>query len=235
MGAAVPQGRRRASDELAAAGGRKGRRDSRAEALHGCARGQGGSDHGRDPRGSVWGIAEAYLAEGAQVVVNSRSAEKGEKALAEMGAGDRALFIAGDASRRADVEAVVDGTIEHFGKLDIMVLNAGGVDNTASIVDMSDEEWDLRGQLQPQSHLLGDAAGAQAHAAPPVRPDHRHVVHRGQARQGRHRRVRGQQARHHRAREGGGSGGRHPGHHRERDLSGDRAHRAVLDDGPAHD
>jgi len=94
-------------------------------------------------RGLGRGIAEAYLREGAQVVVNSRNPDKGAKALAEMGAGDRAHFIAGDASRQADVEAVVDGTIERYGQLDIMVLNAGGVDNTQPVVDMSDEEWDF--------------------------------------------------------------------------------------------
>ena len=94
-------------------------------------------------RGLGRGIAEAYLREGAKVVVNSRSPEKGQKALAEMGAGDRAHFIAGDASKQADVEAVVDGTIEHFGQLDILVLNAGGVDNTKPIIEMPDEEWNF--------------------------------------------------------------------------------------------
>ena len=41
-------------------------------------------------RGIGRGIAEAFLAEGASVVVSGRSAEKGERALAEMGVGDRA-------------------------------------------------------------------------------------------------------------------------------------------------
>ena len=94
-------------------------------------------------RGLGRGIAEAYLREGALVVINSRSQEKGEKALAEIGAGDRVHFIAGDASHQADVEGVVDGTIERYGRLDVLVLNAGGVDNTKPIVEMSDEEWEF--------------------------------------------------------------------------------------------
>ena len=41
------------------------------------------------------GIAEAYLAEGASVAVMARNAEKAEKMLAEVGAGNRLIFIQG--------------------------------------------------------------------------------------------------------------------------------------------
>ena len=58
-----------------------------------------------------------------------------------MGAGDRAAFFAGDASKQDAVEGLVDFTIEHYGQLDIMVLNSGGVKLTAPIAQMSDEEW----------------------------------------------------------------------------------------------
>ena len=55
-------------------------------------------------RGIGRGIAEAFLAEGARVVVNGRTPEKGQRALEEMGAGDAAHFIAGDVRVQADVE-----------------------------------------------------------------------------------------------------------------------------------
>ena len=58
-------------------------------------------------RGIGRAIAEAYLARGASIVVNGRSPEKGERALAEMRAGERAVFAAGDVTCQADVEAVV--------------------------------------------------------------------------------------------------------------------------------
>lgn len=86
-------------------------------------------------------IAEAYVAQGAKVVVSGRSPDKGAVCLAEMGAGDAAHFIACDATKQADVEALVQGAIDHYGQLDVMVLNAGGVGQTANVVDMSDEEW----------------------------------------------------------------------------------------------
>ena len=43
-------------------------------------------------------MADAFLAEGASVVVNGRSEEKGQRCLDEMNAGDRAAFFAGDAT-----------------------------------------------------------------------------------------------------------------------------------------
>jgi 3-hydroxybutyrate dehydrogenase len=87
------------------------------------------------------GIAESFLAEGAKVVVSGRSAQKGAAALAEMGGGDNLHFVACDATKQAEVEALVDATVDHFGRLDISVFNAGGVANTAMCADMSDEEW----------------------------------------------------------------------------------------------
>jgi len=86
-------------------------------------------------------IAEKYLEEGAKVVVSSRSADKGAAALEEMGAGDNAHFIACDATQQSDVEALIDGTVDHFGQLDIAVLNAGGIQNAAPISEMTDENW----------------------------------------------------------------------------------------------
>ncbi|HET9078425.1 MAG TPA: SDR family NAD(P)-dependent oxidoreductase [Acidimicrobiales bacterium] len=89
------------------------------------------------------GMADAFLAEGASVVVNGRDAAKGEAALKEMDAGDRADFYAGDARKQSHVEGLIDFTIERYGKLDICCLNSGGVEATAPIAQMTDEEWAL--------------------------------------------------------------------------------------------
>ncbi len=92
-------------------------------------------------RGIGRGIAEAFLAEGARVAINGRSAEKGKQALDEINAGDRAIFIAGDVTKKADVEGIVDATISSFGRIDILVNNAGGAGGFAPVVDLSDEAW----------------------------------------------------------------------------------------------
>jgi NAD(P)-dependent dehydrogenase (short-subunit alcohol dehydrogenase family) len=89
------------------------------------------------------GIAEALLAEGASVVVNGRDQAKGEMALKEMDAGSRVAFYAGDARQQSAVEGLIDFTVDKFGHLDICCLNSGGVDATAPIAAMTDEEWAL--------------------------------------------------------------------------------------------
>ncbi len=92
-------------------------------------------------RGIGRGIAEALLEAGARIVINGRSREKGATALAEMGAGDRGLFIPGDVRRQADVEALVAGGVGHFGRLDILVNNAGGSSGFAPVAELDDAAW----------------------------------------------------------------------------------------------
>ncbi len=88
-------------------------------------------------------MADAFIAEGAKVVVNGRNAEKGRECLAEMDAGDDADFYGGDASKQTTVEGLIDFAIERYGQLDICCLNSGGVQNTAPVMAMTDEEWQL--------------------------------------------------------------------------------------------
>ncbi len=92
-------------------------------------------------RGIGRGIAEAFLEQGARVVVNGRNTDKGERAIAEMNGGDRALFVAGDVTSQQDVENLIATTISHFGKVDILVNNAGGSSGFAPVAQMSDEAW----------------------------------------------------------------------------------------------
>ena len=92
-------------------------------------------------RGIGRGIAEAFLDEGAKVVVSGRSTDKGQQALEEMKAGDSAHFIACDVKSQEAVERLIDGTVEHFGTVDILVNNAGGSDNFALVHELTDEAW----------------------------------------------------------------------------------------------
>jgi 3-hydroxybutyrate dehydrogenase len=90
-------------------------------------------------RGIGRAIAEAFVREGAKVVINGRSPEKGAQALAEMNAGDAVHFSAGDITSREVCEALIDETVAHFGRLDIVVANAGGAQNPAPVASMTDE------------------------------------------------------------------------------------------------
>lgn len=89
------------------------------------------------------GIAEAFLAEGAQVALMARNRDKAQRVLAELDVGDRAVFIAGDAMVQAEVEGFIDQAVEHFGRLDVLVNNAGGAGDLQPLVDLSDEAFDL--------------------------------------------------------------------------------------------
>lgn len=90
-------------------------------------------------RGIGLGIARAFLDEGARVAINGRDEVKGKASLAELDAGDRAHFVAGDVKQRAACEAIVAETIRHFGGLDILVANAGGGSNHAPVAELTDE------------------------------------------------------------------------------------------------
>lgn len=124
-------------------------------------------------RGIGRGTAEAFLREGANVVINGRDPEKGARAVAEieesMGAGDRVHFIAGDVKERADCEAVVAGTVERFGSIDILFANAGGASGHAPVADLTDEAmqdslvwnfwhtfWTMRAAL---GHMIPQGSG----------------------------------------------------------------------------
>jgi 3-hydroxybutyrate dehydrogenase/3-oxoacyl-[acyl-carrier protein] reductase len=90
-------------------------------------------------RGIGLAIAKAFLDEGAQVVINGRDAQKAANSIAELDAGDRVHFIAGDVKKRDDCEAIVAGTVAHFGAIDVLVPNAGGGSDYAPVAQMTDE------------------------------------------------------------------------------------------------
>ena len=92
-------------------------------------------------RGIGRAIAEAFLGEGARVAINGRSVQKGRAALAEMNAGERVQFVAGDVRRQTDVERFIAEVIERFGRVDILINNAGGSGGFAPVAELGDDAW----------------------------------------------------------------------------------------------
>lgn len=94
--------------------------------------------------GSSMGIGEAtarrFHAEGANVVLNSRSREDCEKIAAELG-DERTLVFEGDVSKTTFAPAIVKATVDKFGQLDVLVNNAG-VGMAGMVHKASDEDID---------------------------------------------------------------------------------------------
>ncbi len=91
--------------------------------------------------GAGAGIGQAacvlFARAGAKVVVNTLNAERGNKTLdmARQAGSGQAMFIQGDVSVAADCRKIVDETLAAFGRIDVLVNNAGivipgRVDNT---------------------------------------------------------------------------------------------------------
>jgi 3-oxoacyl-[acyl-carrier protein] reductase len=71
-------------------------------------------------------IAKRLGREGAIIIVTARTAEDIEKTCNEINnEGGNAIFITGDVTREDDVRKVVNNTIKKFGKVDVLVNNAG--------------------------------------------------------------------------------------------------------------
>ncbi|MCY0389725.1 SDR family NAD(P)-dependent oxidoreductase [Robbsia sp. Bb-Pol-6] len=91
--------------------------------------------------GSGIGAATArmFAAQGASVVLVGRSRDKLDKVAASLDP-ERTLLCAADVARQADVEKAVADTLARFGKLDVLVNNAG-VATTGKITESSVEDW----------------------------------------------------------------------------------------------
>jgi len=88
------------------------------------------------------GIAKAFAAEGAAVVVNYASSKAGaDQVVADItAAGGKAIAAGGDVSKAADAQGLVNAAIENFGRLDILVNNSG-VYEFSPIDDVTEEQF----------------------------------------------------------------------------------------------
>ena len=85
-------------------------------------------------------VARRCLEEGASVVVSDWHERRlGEKA-AELAALGKVHAIPCDVTSEDQVQALIAGAVDHFGRIDVMVNNAG-LGGTKSVLDMTDDEW----------------------------------------------------------------------------------------------
>ena len=115
------------------------RLDGKVAIITGAARGQGANE------------ARRFVAEGAKVVITDLN-PAGASIAEELG--DAALFHQHDVASEADWHAVVEATLARFGKLDVLVNNAG-VFKPGTILDTSPEEFDLHYRVNTLGVFLG--------------------------------------------------------------------------------
>src|SRR5580698_4320540 len=96
--------------------------------------------------GALTGIgraaAVAFAKKGAKVVVAGRRDEVGQALANELRSlGSEAEFISADVRKEEDVRALVDKTVERFGRLDVAVNNAGSEGKPGPITDQTAESY----------------------------------------------------------------------------------------------
>jgi NAD(P)-dependent dehydrogenase (short-subunit alcohol dehydrogenase family) len=87
-------------------------------------------------------LALACAQEGANLVLNSRNADSLDPVAQEAeGAGVEVLAIPGDVSRSTHVEMLVSAAVERFGRIDMLVNNAGLLGPRVPIEEYPEDEW----------------------------------------------------------------------------------------------
>lgn len=112
--------------------------------------------------GASSGLGEAtarhLAAQGAKVVLGARRAERLQQLVNDIqSAGGQALAVATDVSRREDVAHLVQQAIAQFGRVDVLINNAG-VMPMAPMAKLKVDEWDQMIDVNVKGVLYGIAA-----------------------------------------------------------------------------
>jgi 3-oxoacyl-[acyl-carrier protein] reductase len=112
------------------------------------------------------GIAKGLAAEGAAVVVNYASSKEGAEAVvAEIAKnGGKAVAIQGDVAKASDVERIFAETTKAFGRLDVLVNNAG-VYGFAPLADITEEQFHRQFNINVLGLILASQAAVKSFGA----------------------------------------------------------------------
>ena len=128
------------------------RLENKVALISGGARGQGAAE------------AKLFAQEGAKVVFGDVLDQEGRKVEAEIiESGGEATYIHLDVTREADWVAAVNETVNRYGRLDVLVNNAG-ISIRKSIEDTTEEDWDRIMDINAKGVFLGTK-----HAIPAMR------------------------------------------------------------------
>jgi len=93
-------------------------------------------------RGVGEGIALALAEAGASVVVSARTRSEIERTADAIKArGGRALAVTADVMKKSELADLVAAAADHFGRIDVVVNNAGGMDGFPRFIDIGESDF----------------------------------------------------------------------------------------------
>src|ERR1700721_3929693 len=111
--------------------------------------------------GAARGIGKAcaarFLGDGVKGVISDIDGEALASTAAELGRPDNLLMVTADVAKRSDIDALVATAVKAFGRLDIMVNNAG-VARNRDFLEISEQEFDDVIAITLKGALFGGAA-----------------------------------------------------------------------------
>lgn len=107
-------------------------------------------------------IALELARQGANIVIDYIAHPEATEALEEQitALGDRAIGVEADVSKVADLQKLIDTTVAQFGRVDIMVNNAG-IETRTSILDTTEAQYDRVLDVNLKSAFFGTQLAAK--------------------------------------------------------------------------
>lgn len=97
-------------------------------------------------QGIGYGVAQAFLGEGARIVINSSNDEKLARAEAELAKLGEVHRIAGDLGAKPDIDRLVSGTVSVLGGIDVLAYVTGSPP-TGTAMEKDYEDWESGARL----------------------------------------------------------------------------------------
>ncbi|KAI0159828.1 hypothetical protein GGR57DRAFT_490748 [Xylariaceae sp. FL1272] len=99
-------------------------------------------------------IAQRVARDGAKVVISySRDSSAADSVVAQLGGPDKALAVKADAGKLSDIDALVQATVDRFGRIDVLVPNAGILSHSP-LAGITEETFDLAYTLNVKGPLF---------------------------------------------------------------------------------
>lgn len=112
-------------------------------------------------KGIGYACAERLLADGFAVAICARKADEVSAAAGELGDPDRVLGVRSDVGSVEDCDALVPAVLDRFGRIDVLVNNAG-VYTPVPFLDFTADSWDTLMDINVRGPVLLGVAAARA-------------------------------------------------------------------------